>query len=361
MHMRGIFLGIGIVVLAALVVYAVWFKSTVKTQIRLKGIIGSEKNNFLENEKVKQILKDKYGITVDYSRAGSIEMVRDPVKDDIDFLWPSSQVALEIFKMEQSKRLVKSDLIFNSPIVIYSWDIVVKALVDKGLVKKENDVYYITNMPGLINDIREGKKWSDMGLGELYGKMNIITTDPTKSNSGTMYAGLLADIMNGDVVNDERSLDTLLPALRDIFNKQGFQQTSSGFLFEQFLKTGVGQYPMIAGYENQIIEFSILHKEFWPKVNDKIKILYPLPTVWSEHPVMALDKKAIILLDALKDEEIQKIAWEQHGFRTGLLGVQNDPKIIKVSGISESIKQTVPVPRAALMEKIIKSISDSSR
>jgi hypothetical protein len=359
--MRGIFLGIGILVLAALIAYAVWFKSSAKTQVRLKGIIGSEKNNFLENEKIKQILKNKYGITIDYTRAGSIEMVKDPVKDDIDFLWPSSQVALEIFKEQQGAKLVKSDLIFNSPIVIYSWDIVVKALVDKGLVKQENNTYYIIAMPSLIDDIRKGKKWSDIGLGELYGKMNIVTTDPTKSNSGSMYAGLLADIMNGDVVNDEKSLDTLIPALRDIFNKQGFQQTSSGFLFEQFLKTGVGQYPMIAGYENQIIEFSIMHKDFWPKVSDKIKILYPLPTVWSEHPILALNKKSIILLDALKDEEIQKIAWEEHGFRTGLLGVQNDPKIIKVAGISESIKQTVPVPRAALMEKIINNISDSSK
>jgi hypothetical protein len=359
--MRGIFIGIGIVVLAALAAYAIWFKSSVKAEIKLKGIIGSEKNNFLENEKVKQILKNKYGITLDYSRAGSIEMVKDPVKEDIDFLWPSSQVALEIFREQQGSKLVKSDLIFNSPIVIYSWDIVVKALLQKGLVKKENETYYITDMPGLIGYIRKGKKWSDIGLNELYGKINIITTDPTKSNSGSLYAGLLANILNGDVVNDERSLDTLLPVLRDIFNKQGFQQTSSGFLFEQFLKTGVGQYPMIAGYENQIIEFSILHKDFWPRVNDKIKILYPLPTVWSEHPVLALNKKSIILLDALKDPEIQKIAWEEHGFRTGLIGVQNDSSIIKVSGISESIKQTVPVPRAAIMERLINNISDSTK
>jgi hypothetical protein len=359
--MRGIFLGIGIVILAGIIVYAVWFKSTTKTQVRLKGIVGSEKNNFLENPRVKQILKNKYGITVDFSRAGSIEMVNEPVKDDIDFLWPSSQVALEIFKEKQGAKLVKSDMIFNSPIVIYSWDIVVKALIDKGLVKQENGAYYITAMPALINDIRHGKKWSDLGLGELYGKVNIITTDPTKSNSGSMYAGLLADILNGDVVNDEKSLDTILPVLKEIFNKQGFQQTSSGFLFEQFLKTGVGQYPLIAGYENQIIEFSIMHKDFWPQVNDKIKILYPLPTVWSEHPAIALNKKAVVLLDALKDEEIQKIAWEEHGFRTGLLGVQNDPKIIKVTGISESIRQTVPVPRAALMENIINNIIDSTK
>jgi hypothetical protein len=359
--MRGILIGVGIVILAGIVAYAVWFKSTAKAEVKLRGIVGSEKNNFLENEKVKEILKGKYGITIDYTRAGSIEMVKQPVKDDIDFLWPSSQVALEIFKTEHSAKIAKSELIFNSPIVIYSWDIVVEALLNKGIVKKEKDTYYVPDMPNVIQMIRDGRKWSDIGLGELYGKVNITTTDPTKSNSGTMYAGLVANVMNGDVVNNEKSLDSLLPALKDIFNRQGFQQTSSGFLFEQFLKTGVGQYPMVAGYENQIIEFSILHKDFWPKINDKIKVLYPVPTVWSEHPMIALNKKAIVLLDALKDEDIQKIAWEEHGFRTGLLGVQNDPKIIKVTGISESIRQTVPMPRAAIMERIINYLSNSPK
>ena len=358
--MRGIFIGIGIVILAGIIAYAVWFKSTTKQQVKLKGIVGSEKSGFLENDKVKEILKDKYGITLDYIRAGSIEMVSTPVKDDIDFLWPSSQVALEIFKTTQAAKLVKSDLIFDSPIVIYSWDLVVNAFVINGIVTKEGDIYYITDMTRLINYIRKGEKWADIGLPDLYGKVNVITTDPTKSNSGNMYAGLVADIINGDVVNNEQALDTLLPVLRDIFNKQGFQQTSSGFLFEQFLKTGVGQYPMIAGYENQIIEFSLQHKDLWPQVNNKIKILYPLPTVWSEHPLLALNKKATILLDALKDEEIQKIAWEEHGFRTGLAGVQNDPKILKVTGISEVIKQTVPMPKASVMEKIIDSIASNS-
>jgi len=359
--MKGIYLGIGIFIIAGIIAYAAWFKTTAVTEIKLKGIVGSEKSGFLENEKVKKILKDKYGITLDYTRAGSIEMVSSPVKDDIDFLWPSSQVALEIFKSTQAPKLVKSDLIFNSPIVIYSWDIVVNALVDKGIVTKENGIYYITNMPALIDYIRKGKKWSEIGLPDLYGRVNIITTDPTTSNSGNMYAGLVSNIINGDVVDNDKALDTLLPVLRDIFNAQGFQQTSSGFLFEQFLKTGVGQYPMIAGYENQIIEFSILHKDFWPQISNKIKILYPVPTVWSEHPLLALNKKATALIDALEDPEIQKIAWEEHGFRTGLVGVQNDPKILQVMGIAETIKQTVPMPKAAIMEKIINNIADSSR
>ena len=48
-------------------------------------------------------------------------------------------------------------------------------------------------------------------------------------------------------------------------------------------------------------------------------------------------EKANILIEALQDEEIQKIVWEQHGFRSGLAGVQNDPKVLNIAGIPESI------------------------
>jgi hypothetical protein len=351
--MRGLFIGLGLFVLAVAIGIAYWYKGQRKPSLAIKGIVGSEKSNFLENPRVKAILKDKYGLTIDYTREGSIEMVSDSVKPDVDFLWPSSQVALELFKNSQPTRLVRSELVFNSPIVIYSWDIVVKALAAQGILKTEDSVTYITDMEKLIHWELSGKSWPDIGLPDLYGKINITTTDPTKSNSGNLYAGLMANLLSPDGVNDPDSIDRILPDLQRLFVRQGYMQNSSGFLFEQFLQTGVGQYPLIAGYENQIVEFSLQHPDFWPKVRDRIKILYPIPTVWSEHPVLILDKKALPLLDALKDPEIQRIAWEEHGFRTGLIGVQNDPKVIKVSGLAKSVTRTMPMPRAVIMEKII--------
>lgn len=351
--MRGLFIGLGLFILAAVIGIAFWYKGNSKPALTIKGIVGSEKSNFLENPRVKAILKDKYGLTIDYTREGSIEMVTDSVKPDIDFLWPSSQVALEIFKNNQPSHLVQSELVFNSPIVIYSWDIVVKALAAQGILKTQDSVTYITDMDKLIHWELSGKSWPDIGLPELYGKINITTTDPAKSNSGNLYAGLMANLLTPDGVNVPDSIDRILPDLERLFIRQGYMQNSSGFLFEQFLQTGVGQYPLIAGYENQIVEFSLQHPDFWPKVRDKIRILYPVPTVWSEHPVLILDKKALPLLDALKDPEIQRIAWEQHGFRTGLIGVQNDPGVIKVSGLARNVTKTMPMPRAVIMEKII--------
>lgn len=357
--MRGLFIGIGILILAAAIGAGIWFYTNKKPEIRIKGMIGSEKSTFLENEKVRSILKKKYGIVVEYIRAGSIEMVSEEPKSGIDFLWPSSQVALEIFRMKHNEKIVRSENIFNSPIVIYSWDIVTDALVKSGIVRKENSSFYIVDMPGLLKMIRDGKKWSEIGIPQLYGKVVVTTTDPTKSNSGNMFAGLVANVLKGGDVITEADLPQVLPEVKEFFARQGFMQSTSGVLFEQFLKTGVGQYPLMGGYENQGIEFSRQHQDFWPKVKNQIKVLYPVPTVWSEHPVIILDKRASILIDALKDEEIQKIAWEEHGFRTGLMGVQNDPKIIQVDGIPASITRIVPMPKASVMEKIIEALTDN--
>lgn len=359
--MRGAFIGLGLFILAVVVGISYWYKGNHKGKLTIKGVIGSEKSNFLENPKVRNILLTKYGLTLDYSRQGSIEMVSDSLKDDIDFLWPSSQLALEIFKSNHGARLLRSELVFNSPIVLYSWDMVVKVLAKQGLIKEEDSVCYFTDMDRLIQWELAGQSWAGIGLPDLYGKINVTTTDPTKSNSGNLYAGLMANFLSRDGVNDPDSLARILPQLQKLFTRQGFMQSSSGFLFEQFLQTGVGQYPLIAGYENQIVEFSLQHPDFWPKVRDKIKIIYPVPTVWSEHPVLILNKKALPLLDALKDPEIQRIAWEEHGFRTGLIGVQNDPKVIKVDGLARSITKTMPMPRASIMEKIIDSLNANNK
>ncbi|HEO65487.1 MAG TPA: hypothetical protein ENI73_06395 [Spirochaetes bacterium] len=356
MNKKIIGIAIFVAIIAAALIYQFTGSGSSPKEILLNGLIGGEKKGFLEDEDVKSILKEKYGVVIDYSKAGSIEMVKGNTQGR-DFLWPSSQVALEIFKTTKAKHLVKSGLIFNSPIVLYSWSIVTDALIKAGIVKKVAASYFVVDFPKLINLVMEGKKWSDIGLTDLYGKISIISTDPNKSNSGNMFAGLLANILYGDVV-DESSVEKYLPKLKTFFSHLGYMESSSGNLFEQYLTTGVGAKPIIVGYESQAIEFSIQNEELWPKVKDRIRILYPVPTVWSAHPLIVLNPKANILIKALQDKEIQKIAWEKHGFRTGLIGVDNDPKLLKVVGIPERIKKVIPMPKAQVMEKIMQALQN---
>ena len=58
-------------------------------------------------------------------------------------------------------------------------------------------------------------------------------------------------------------------------------------------------------------------------------MMYPTPTVWSSHVYIALDEAGTAGIDALLDEDIQRLAWEKHGFRTG---VYDTPRMQPISG-----------------------------
>lgn len=227
-----------------------------------------------------------------------------------------------MFKETKSEKLVKSDNIFNSPIVIYTWDAVVDSLSKKGMVQQ-------------------------------------IDSTPSKSNSGNMFTGLLANTFNNGVV-DDTSVRTVTPKIKEFYNRLGYLEHSSSDLFEQYLKTGVGAKPIIVGYENQIIEFAAENPKAWNSVKDKVRILYPEPTVWSAHPLIVLNPKASILINALQDEDIQRIAWEKHGFRTGIAGGHNNTKALEVVGLPNNIDDimVMPMPKPSVMDYIINSLQN---
>lgn len=364
---------VGIVLLCIMIILGVSYKTlvldkkksnttTVSTDtgkkieaIKVKGLTGSGKTGLLEDEDVKRILKDKYGLIVDYTKMGSLDIVASDTTG-VDFVFPSSQVALESYKQTQGKKIVKMETVFNTPLVFFSWDIVTDALVKQKIVEKVDGVYYVNDFSKLVEYLSNNKQWSDIGVKELYGKMSVISTDPTKSSSGIMFAGLLGSVMNKDVIN-EGTVDKYIPSLKNIFGSLGYLETSSGDLFNQYISTGVGAKPVIVGYENQAVEFSLQNPKVWEQQKSKMTIIYPRPTEWSPHTVIALNDKGVKFLEAMKDPDIKKIAWEKHGFRTGMLGVENDPKVLSnITGIPKEITQTIPTPDAKTMEKIINSL-----
>jgi len=80
--------------------------------------------------------------------------------------------------------------------------------------------------------------------------------------------------------------------------------------------------------------------------------------VWASHPFIARTANGKRLMEALRDPEIQKIAWDMHGFRSGLPGVQSNPKDAPIAGIPEHIDSVVDMPAPAVMEAILKAIAD---
>ncbi len=320
--------------------------------VTVTGRAGSEKISFLQSDKVRELLAEQ-GLQVEVKKSGSVEMVLDMNASGEDFLWPASQVNVEFFK----GAVQQSADIFNSPIVLYSWDIVTDALIKAGIVESKDGVNYIVDLPRLLEHIMAKKQWKEIGLTQLFGSMIIRTTDPARSNSGNMFAALIANTINGGEVVTGESVATVLPKVKDFYARLGYMEASSAVLFEKFLQQGVGAYPMIIGYENQLVEYSLQHKEHLPLLKSKVRVLYPVPTVWASHPLIALTDKGKKLLAALKEANVQKTAWEQHGFRSGLMGVDNDLSVLEVAGLPKSIDAVMPMPGAAAMDTITRQLS----
>lgn len=330
--------------------YSVLSKGTETTEIT--GYVGGEKIGLLEDEEVQKVIREKYGIEIDYSRAGSIEMVTED-HTGMDYLFPSSQTALELYE-EQYGSPVKSEIVLNTPIVLYARAAVTDALLEEGIAWEENGSCYV-DMEKLAACIEEGKAWADIGLSELYGNVTVATTDPTKSNSGNMFAGLLANTLYGGTVG-EANVEEVLPRLQTIFRNLGYMESSSSDLFDQFLKTGIGAKPMVAGYENQLLEFAAENPDTWEQIKDDIRMMYPSPTVWSSHIFIALDEEGANAVDALLDEEVQRLAWERHGFRTGIGGSAADTGSFGVDGVAGEVTRVMNMPGAAAMERIIEAL-----
>ena len=321
--------------------------------VSVDGYVGGEKIELLEDEEVQSVFEEKYGLNVDYSRAGSLDMMTADLSGR-DYLFPSSSIALEYYE-DLHGSPVQSEIVLNTPIVLYTHQIVLDAFENQGLITTDGDVHYI-DMAGLLELIQNGTQWSDIGLSELYGRVSVDTTDPSKSNSGNMFAALVANVLNEGQTVTEADLAAILPELQDIFGKLGYMETSSSDLFSQFLRMGVGAEPIIAGYESQLIEYAALYPDEYDRIRGDVVMLYPAPTVWSAHVMIALDENGQILLNAMQDEDIQEIAWKKHGFRTGNYGDIADSGAIPAEGVAASITQVAQVPSYDVMKVIIEQL-----
>lgn len=347
--MKGRVIGIIVLLLVIAVGLLVYTMTTWGNQITVKGYVGGEKIGFFNDEEVQKILRRKFGITVDDTKAGSYEMM-DANLDGIDFLFPSSQVALEIFKVKQNSVTFKTERIFQSPIVIYSWIEVADALVDKGVAKHVNGEYYTVDFNALIPYLTEpDRSWQDLGL-SLYGNVKVMCTDPNKSNSGNMYTGLLYQVLTDNGLSRAEAIKTVDDTIKNL----GFMEHSSGTLFESYLIKGMGANPMIIGYENQIVEFALENPDIWQNAKGNVAILVPEPTVWSEHPVIALTDNGQKLIEALSDPEIRQLAWQKHGFRYPAFSNSDDT----VVALPQTLDIIVDMPSVDVMLAIMQQLDN---
>ncbi len=370
-------IGIGIFILLVLVIICIKFymdrqeeniNTTTKEIKTITVATGGGKEDFIADEDVINILRDRYGLNVIYDSWSNGKLILNPLVrengDRYDLMFCSDQRFYDYYKLAPNKEKNEADrytvldggLTLNTPIVIYSWGEVVDALIKDNIVTEREGIYYITDMNKLLNYILEGKKWSELGLDMLYGSINISSTDPVTSSPGATYYGLLLSIMCGGNVTDT-TMQENLPKLKQFYEKSGYMNNTPADLFERYLKTGLGGEPMIVDYEKSIVEFANENPDGFNQVKDDIRILYPEPTIWNSHCIATFTENGNLYYKALEDKDISQIAWERYGFRTGVTGGNYNVEALGIKGIPTTIRSTVSSLKMDMYDNLINYLS----
>ena len=257
-------------------------------QVSITGYLGGEKIGLFDDAKFKA-LAAKQGIAIDYRKAGSPAMM-DTDRKGMGYLFPSSRAAVE-YGNAKGVKAPQSDIVFNSPIVLYTHKAVADGLVNGGLVTKDDSGAYHMDMAKAVDAMVANTTWADVGYTAGYGQFRIDSTDPVKSNSVNEYAALLATVLNGGQPAMVDSVARDGKTIASIFAKSGWMETSSEDSFNQFLTLGVGSKPMMVGYESQLLDLAVNQPDAFKQIKDDVVIVYPTPTVWSTHTLMALAEK----------------------------------------------------------------------
>jgi hypothetical protein len=363
-------IGIGVLIFVIVIIIAVAVKNKslfVNNTKEIYGAIGGGKENLLADEKINDIFAKKYGIKLvqdSWSNGKTVKV--DVVRENgskYDLIFFSDQRYYDEYKTPadptlgeaQRYTVLDGQLTLNTPIVIYSWEPVVQALIKEKIVTVSDGVYYITDMEKLMNYILEGKKWTDIGV-DIFGSINIGSVDPVTSSPGATYYGLLLSIMAGGDINDE-SIRKALPKLKEFYQKSGYMNSTPADLFSMFLKTGMGTKPMIVDYEKSVIDFANSNPTGWEQVKDKVIILYPTPTIWNSHCIAALTEDGKTLIKAFEDEEVGQLSWSKHGFRVGVTGGNYDVSKTGIKGIPSEIKQVTSGLKMEYYDRVINCLS----
>lgn len=108
-------------------------------QVSITGYLGGEKIGLFDDAKFKA-LAAKQGIAIDYRKAGSPAMM-DADRKGMDYLSPP-RARPSNTAMRKASRPPQSDIVFNSPIVLYTHKAVADGLVNGGLVTKDDSGAY---------------------------------------------------------------------------------------------------------------------------------------------------------------------------------------------------------------------------
>lgn len=325
--------------------------------VTLRGLVGSEKIDYLTDPRVVAALA-KHGIALQLDKSGSREMASRSDLKDYDFAFPAgSPAAVKLQQLTGAKHVYTP---FFSPMAIASWMPIEAILETNGIVEHRDDAFYVVRLRLLLDLIAKGTRWRDLPHNSTYaiGKAVLIsTTDVRKSNSGAMYLALASYVLNGDnVVQSEEDARKVLPLVTPLFLRQGFQESSSAGPFEDYVTMGMGKAPLVLVYEQQFVE-----RKLQPGGMTKdMVLLYPQPTVYTKHTLLAIKPAAEQLGEVLQsDSTLLRLAGE-FGLRSSVGDVTPHWAARGVK-VPASLLDVIDPPTFEILERMILAIDSTAR
>lgn len=369
----------GLVVLVLVLVLGGWLylwakdnpdakEPTAPSRVTITCAGGSEKTELMADPEVKKLLEDKFGLVVNFVPMGSYKQVllsSDDIKArGYHCLWPSSASARSVFESKHAGAFpgYRAANVLQSPEVIYSGPTATAALQRAGLVTTSGEAHLLDIEKLLTQHVLKNTTWQQLKAGDLAGPVRIRSTDARTSNSGFTLAQLQLTVMATDDANPPTLAEakTVLPTMRRLYETSGLQAASSDDGFRQWLTQG-GEYsaPLYAGYENQLLQQWVKSGRDESLVKD-VTMLYPSPTIYSDHPILALDADGARLVEAMQDTEIQTIAWKKYGFRSTVnagLNVLSD-----FQGMPLAARfRTIPAPNSEVTLAMLDCLEDAGK
>jgi len=348
--------------------------STSKASTSIACVGGSEKQELMADPKVTSLLRSKYGLSVDFQPMGSYEQVQLTTAQikakQLDCLWPSSASAQLVFESLHPTgdfATYQAATVLQSPEVIYAGPEGTKVLTKQKVVVERANRFFIVDMKRLLSDfILKQKTWGSLGAQNIAGPVAISSTDPAKSNSGFTLYQLMLTIVSTDNAYKAPTMAQArvgLPTVHDLYEAQGLQAKSSDSGFEQWLLQGAELHaPLYAGYENQLLQKVVENRanpDVQQQLKESVRVLYPEPTIYADHPILALDANARKFLAAMKDPEIQRLAWKRYGFRSGVQIGLNPISDFSQVALAASLRTTSP-PSAAVTLALLQCVQHNN-
>ncbi len=321
-------------------------------KVQVKGLIGSEKLAFFNDPKVIEALANA-SLEVEVKKSGSREIATRHDLEQWDFAFPAGIPAAE--KIQREFKTKKSFQVAFTPMVIASWDIIADILIANQIVEKRENAYYIMNMKRLLAEIEAGKRWAEFEASQSYPARKSVlinSTDIRRSNSAAMYLALASYLFNNEmVVENQQQVEQLIGRLASLFIRQGYTEHSSAVPFNDYLVMGIGKAPMVMAYEAQY-----LYAAAENQLREGMQVLYPEPTIFTKHVLVALSEGGVKLGEALMNDPTLQALMVSHGLRNSDARAFDDFVSTHKLNVPNNLVNVIEPPSYEVIESMIQII-----